>query len=79
MSVGQVKQLITLIAAKIRKGKSIFEIADDLETDISAIKSMYDIIIKYSPDYNVDGILEAVLLTNNIQKGDISIYGNMVL
>ncbi len=65
MSVGQVKQLITLIAAKIRKGKSISEIADDLETDISAIRFMYDIIIKYSPDYNVDDILEAVLSSEN--------------
>ncbi len=66
LSLGQAKQLITLIAAKIRKGKSISEIADDLETDISTIKSMYDIIIKYSPDYSVDDILEAVLSSENI-------------
>ena len=66
LSLGQAKQLITLIAAKIRKGKSISEIADDLETDISTIKSMYDIIIKYSPDYSVDDILEAVLSSEKI-------------
>ena len=61
MSVGQTKQLIFQIIEKIKKGKSISQISDELETDISIIETIYNVVVKYSPDYDVDNILEEVL------------------
>ena len=61
MSVGQTKQLIFQIIEKIKKGKSISQISDELETDISIIETIYKVAVKYTPDYDVDNILEEVL------------------
>ena len=60
-SVGQTKQLIFQIIEKIKKGKSISQISDELETDISIIETIYNVAVKYTPDYDVDNILEEVL------------------
>lgn len=61
MSVGQTKQLIFQIIEKIKKGKSISQISDELETDISIIETIYNVAVKYSPDYDADNILEEFL------------------
>ena len=65
LSVGrskwQTELLITQIIAKIRKCKSTEQISDELETDISVIEPIYNIIIKHSPDYNIDKILDDVM------------------
>ena len=65
LSVGrskwQTELLITQIIAKVRKCKSTEQISDELETDISVIEPIYNIIIKHSPDYNIDKILDDVM------------------
>ena len=61
LTLGQTKQLIFQIIEKIKKGKSISQISDELETDISIIETIYNVAVKYSPDYDVDNILEEVL------------------
>ena len=61
LSAGQTEQLLTQTIKKIKKGKSISQISDELETDISIIEPMYNIVIKYSPDYDMDIILDAIM------------------
>lgn len=55
---GKAEQLLRLICKKLVKGKSLEEIADDLEEDVDTIKPMYDVAVKFSPDYDVDKIFE---------------------
>ena len=61
LSIGQVRHLTSLIIAKVKRGKSTTQISDELETDISTIEPIYNIIIEYAPDYNIDKILDRVM------------------
>ena len=49
-----------MICTKFRKGKTLSEIADDLEADEAEIKPMYDIAVKYAPDYALEAVLEEI-------------------
>ncbi len=55
---GEKALLISLICKKIAKGKSVEQIADDLEENVSKIQEIYDIAIEFGPDYNVEKIME---------------------
>lgn len=45
---GQKQLLSALIQKKIEKGKSIEQIADELEEDTSAVRQIYDDLVKNS-------------------------------
>ena len=49
LPVGFVKKMI--------KNKSIEQIADELEEDVSKIQKIYDIAKEFAPDYNVEKIM----------------------
>ena len=53
---GETKKLLDLIVRKIQKQKSIDVIADELEEDPRIIEEMYNVAIKYAPDYDLDDI-----------------------
>ena len=55
---GENQLLVSLICKKISKGKSINQIADELEEDISKITEIYDVAKDFAPEYNVKKILE---------------------
>ncbi|MCR5701084.1 MAG: Rpn family recombination-promoting nuclease/putative transposase [Lachnospiraceae bacterium] len=55
---GDTLRLLSLIRKKLAKGKELEEIADDLEEEVNTIKPMYDVAIKFSPDYDVEKIFE---------------------
>ncbi len=50
--------LVSLICKKISKGKSVEQIADDLEENVSRIQEIYDIVMESGPDYEIDKIVE---------------------
>ena len=43
---------------KLSKGKSVNQIADELEEDVSKIKEIYDVAKDFAPEYDVKKILE---------------------
>ena len=45
---------------KLVKNKSIEEIADDLEEDVSTIEKICNVASKFAPEYDVDSIMEAL-------------------
>lgn len=47
------------ICKKLRKGKDIKTIAEELEEEISIIEKIYETAKNFAPDYNVDEILKA--------------------
>lgn len=58
---GQARMLITAVCKKIKKGNTVSEIADMLETDEGAVTRIYDIAVKYAPEYDVESILKEYL------------------
>ena len=56
---GELKRLIRQICKKLVKGKSLEDIADDLEEKIDDIRPMYEAAIAFSPDYDVEKVYEA--------------------
>ena len=56
---GGLKKVIVLICKKLVKGKSLDEIADELEDDVDDIRPMYDVALRFSPDFNADKVFEA--------------------
>ena len=56
---GDIKRILTLICKKLVKGKSLEDIADDLEEKIDDIRPMYEVAVAFSPDYDVEKVYEA--------------------
>lgn len=49
---------IKLVIKKVKKGKSVALIADELEEEESDIKPVYDAVIRSASEYNVDDIIK---------------------
>lgn len=60
---GEEQKLNELICRKVRKGKSLEAIAEELEEEVSAISPIYDAVLESTPDY--DGGKVYALLHNN--------------
>lgn len=54
---GEKKNTLTLIQKKIAKSKSLEQIAEELEEDISSLQPLYDLVIK-NLEKTVDELLE---------------------
>ena len=57
---GDEKRLIRQICCKLRKGKGIRQIADELEEDEIRIKVIRDAAEKFKPDYDENRVIEAI-------------------
>ena len=52
--------LISKVVKKIKRGKNIAEIADELEETVEAVTPVYEAAIKAAPDYDEAAIYEAL-------------------
>ncbi len=57
---GEDRKLIKLICRKLRKGKSIPQIADELEEEETRIKVICDAAKTFAPDYDENKVIPAV-------------------
>ncbi len=55
---GEIRKLIKQVCKKIVKNCSVSEISEMLEEDVQKIQKIYDVSVKYAPDYDADEILE---------------------
>lgn len=55
---GEIMKLISLVSKKINKGKSVAEIANELEEEEDNIAFIYNIASKYCPEYETDKIYD---------------------
>ncbi len=55
---GELTKLINQIYRKAVKGKLPEEMAQDLEEDVVEVKRIYDVVVKYIPDFDTEKILE---------------------
>lgn len=54
-------QLIKQICRKMKKDMAAEEIAEQLEENVDEVQRIYDIALRYAPDFDVDRITEEVL------------------
>ena len=65
---GMMYHLVSSIAKKVQKNKSLEEIADELEEPVETIQPIYDIVKKHAPEYDIDVITTEVLETRENEK-----------
>ena len=58
---GKEEKLISQICRKLRRGKSVTQIADELEEDEIRVQSICDTAAEFAPDYDEDKVIKAVL------------------
>ena len=61
--IGENQKLISMVIKKIKKNKSVDEIADDLEEKVDTILPIYKTALSMKPDYDVDKIYSALNLS----------------
>ena len=61
ISKGMKKTLIGQICRKLRKGKTLAQIVDELDEDESKIKPIFDSVAAFAPDYDEELVIEAIL------------------
>ena len=60
---GRLETLVSLVCKKINKGFTVSEISDMLEEDERTILKIYDIAVRYAPQYDIGEIVEKMLQT----------------
>ena len=63
---GQLQALISLIVRKFRKGKSVEQIAEELEEDMATIAPICKVAEEFALEYNEEKIFEKVKTCINI-------------
>lgn len=59
LAEGDTRRLLLQIIKKIKKSKSVSQIADELEENIKTIQPLYDIVLQFAPEYDIDAVLTA--------------------
>ncbi len=60
IELGDEQRLIKQICRKLRKGKELEQIADELEEDEIRIKAICDVAGRFAPDFDEEKVIEAV-------------------
>ncbi|WP_155988291.1 hypothetical protein [Oribacterium sp. P6A1] len=58
---GRIEWLVRQICRKLRKGKTIPQIAEELEEDEARVSAICNEAAEFSPDYDEDKVIKAVL------------------
>ena len=65
---GEEKALLNLIIEKVKKEKSVPEIAEALERDEASVARCVEIVSRYAPEYDLETILDEVLYGKKTDK-----------
>lgn len=63
--IGLISHRIELICKKLRKGKSLDVISEELEETIDTLRPFYELALKFAPEYDVKKVIDAWLHANN--------------
>lgn len=63
--IGLISHRIELICKKLRKGKSLDVISEELEETIDTLRPFYELALKFAPEYDVKKVIDAWLHENN--------------
>ena len=56
LEAGRRQQMISVIMQQMNRGKSMSQIADFFDMDVTEVQRVYDVGKKYAPDYDLDAI-----------------------
>ena len=68
MEKGEIRTLLNQVQKKYRKGKSCYETANELETDLFIIEQIYEVLENAAPDSTQDELLDILLEKNLLQN-----------
>ena len=57
---GEEKNIINLVCKKVKRGKSLSVIAEELEEEEESLKVIYEAVLDATPDYDVDQIYKVL-------------------
>ena len=60
LAEGDTRRLLLQIIKKIKKSKSPLQTASELEEDINTIQPLYNLVLQFAPEYDVDTILKNI-------------------
>ena len=63
---GRMEERVQLVCKKLKKNKSISEIAEALEEDEALVQAICNVALKYAPDYDIEKIISE--LNGNLVK-----------
>ncbi|MDY4069036.1 MAG: hypothetical protein SOY45_04040, partial [Lachnospiraceae bacterium] len=61
LGIGEERKLLNQIIGKLKKGKSILEIAEALDEDEESISRRVEIVGRHAPEYDLEAILDEVI------------------
>lgn len=61
---GELQKLVAQICKKMRKNKTVDEIAEELEEEVVAVASIYKAAERFAPDYDPDEVFKQVASNN---------------
>lgn len=57
---GEKQKLISMVVKKVKRGKDLSSISDDLEEDIETLRPIYDVVCAAKPDYDINQIYDTL-------------------
>lgn len=60
MAMGELHKTILMVCKKLKKNKTLEEIAGDLEEEVSVIAPIYHVAEKFAPEYAPDKVFECM-------------------
>lgn len=68
MKKGELRKLVALICKKMKKNKTLEEIAEDLEEESSTIGPLYYAAGKFAPEYDSELVFEHIMQKRNLEE-----------
>lgn len=60
LAEGDTRRLLLQIIKKIKKSESPLQTASELEEDINTIQPLYNLVLQFAPEYDIDTILKNI-------------------
>ena len=69
---GKAEQLVSLVCKKMKKNKTVEEIAEELESEVSAIEPIYNVAKGFAPEYDPQLVFDRLIHKAEAKEMDIS-------
>lgn len=69
---GKAEQLVSQVCKKMKKNKTVGEIAEELESEVSAIEPIYNVAKGFAPEYDPQLVFDRLIHKAEAKEMDIS-------
>ncbi|MEY8522855.1 hypothetical protein AALA90_07500 [Lachnospiraceae bacterium 38-10] len=64
LAEGKMKERISLVSKKLKRGKTLEQIAEELEEEVSAVEPIYNAAKKFAPEYDPEAVYKQINADN---------------